>query len=576
MNFFKSILRLILILAAMALLVIAVYAIWRLARNHWAPLLLAAFLIVGLVIMAFTLAAYRRARRAGGQDAVWLLAGEVQAHTRLARLRLRAERIFSALELLSGMWFGSILQLSWRALFFRGAPTAPEGIVQTTARSSLEGPAAFAAPSGLFLIAIAYGLAYVAPAQRHWVCLFIAVVAVGTTLRHLHYAVGLTSLPTLLRRIRGTPYSSFAIVVLADLLSLVLIWNALLNWRGGELFSRAGTWRVLTLLYFADAWSVVKGLWSGTEPPLAIVLLTGAGVLYNATLLKALLNFGDFRRTDEDYTSIARAYCAIGRYTDALRTLERVNAPNMDTYTVRVGAYVGVSQLEMAWQNCKLILSLKQIDPTTEKILFMIWGQAMFLPLVPKAYVELLEKFMEVGNDVSVVNALDSVLPARLTPEAAHPLFDGSDRSKRFPLSFSRLLIGDQKLDEARRLLGELKPESVPEKIFRSYLVLYSETIVNKATTKQQDLEYFEHWSREHLDQISKWISGPLDEFNGLQRVLTFGPIFLVHTMAAALQSHYEQSWQFVLDQLKKSMAGDAFARETLVVLGQLERVVHP
>jgi hypothetical protein len=169
-------------------------------------------------------------------------------------------------------------------------------------------------------------------------------MGVNTMLRLVRYVVGLTPLPTQLRRSTLKPYLAFVMVAVTDLLSLALILNGILNWKRGEVASWLAIWNVISRLCFADSPGILKDALNGREPPLTDVLLTGVGVLYSGTLLKALRKFKEFQRTDSDYIQMAALWNLVGRYTDALKALEKIEEPSIGTYMQHARAIVGLGQ----------------------------------------------------------------------------------------------------------------------------------------------------------------------------------------------------------------------------------------
>jgi hypothetical protein len=61
---------------------------------------------------------------------------------------------------------------------------------------------------------------------------FIAMLAVVTGLRHLIYIIGVETVQKRLRRSWGNPFMRFVCIALFDLISIVLIYNAFVNWNG--------------------------------------------------------------------------------------------------------------------------------------------------------------------------------------------------------------------------------------------------------------------------------------------------------------------------------------------------------
>jgi hypothetical protein len=568
MNFPTILRRSLLTLVGIALTLVVAYAGWRVVKAYWAPLMLFTFVISGIAFTVFSAAAVNRARWSPSLDAIWLAAAETRARTGLARLQLAAEYPLIFLEMLTGTWLYLVIHSVWPMLSRRRSQRA-ESLIQAGTRVVLEGVQAGIAPTVFFLVLVAYGIAYVAPAEMYWIRAFLILMAINTMLRHVHYAVGFTSLPVQLRRTSVNPYIAFVIVAVTDLLSLTLTLNGILNWNAGEVASWTGIWNILRGL-FVDAWHIAKGVWNGRELPLRDMLPALAGVLYNGgTLLKTLLSLKDFRRDDSDYTQIAQSYCVIGRFTDALSALKKIKYPNSGTFYLSTAAHLGVSQFDSALEECKRFLSLQQKgDPTARQVLYTLVGVSANFPLAPDTYVELLRRCIKAGSDSLAMTAISA-----LAPEVVSPLFSDPSVAERFPLSYASVLLAEKKSEEARSWLDQVKPGGASERIFRSFLVLFA-TLANPDTTTQQDVANFEKWSREHFDEISHWVSNPSEGSDRVDRFLVYGYILRVQIIATHAQSHSAQSWLFVLEKLKEVLATEAFGG-SFSLLARLEEVTR-
>lgn len=564
MRAFKFILRALLVIVGIGLALLAIYAGWRLIRSHWAALLFFAFIAAGIIFAAAGAIMLSRAQHGLGRDALLLTLPDLLPQSRLAKVRQAAGKFLGVLIAAAGGWVGPL----WRATFKRRG-YGNESSVQFAMRSSFEGNVADFAPSALPLVLIAYLVAFLAPGQIFWVKAFLGVLGLQTIFRHLNYAVNLTSLPTILRRSPRQPYTSFLIVAVSDLASLILIFNSILNWSGGHLVVPPELLGVLKRLYFSDLWSVVKSVWNGKEPPLVDILITGAGVLYNSILLKTLLQVKDFQRTDEDYVSLASGYCGVGRYIEALATLEKIKQQTITTYSVRASAYIGVSQFDKATEECKRILALRGIDATPEHILNTLLSAALWLPLAPGAYLGLVRLSIETGSDVELANVLNMFVQNGMNVANALALFaNGNDQ--KLPLSYCTLLIANNQITEAQQWLNSVQINAVSGKIFHAYLVLTAATLANPNSTAQQDKDFFDNWSQQLLPQVSTWVSS--QTLRGLDLLSIFAPILTIQLIARRFQSHYEQSWLFVLEQLKKTIAADKIAQEGIGMITGLEK----
>jgi tetratricopeptide (TPR) repeat protein len=576
MNFLNGLFRWLAILLGIALTVLAAYVIWRLIKAHWAPIIFFAFLIEGILYAVLAVGFWAGARSSDGQEFLLSLYQEItlKALTPLERLQQGAERLLFLLELLTGSWFyPAAIRRTWLKLSRRPLQVF-DSPIQSGVRLSLEGVAAADAPTGLVLVLVAYGIAYVAPAEMHWTRAFLMLMGVNTMLRLVRYVVGSTPLPNQLRRSTLRPYLAFVIVAVTDLLSLTLVLNGILHWKGGEIASLPAIWDVLRRLCFAEALGLVKDVLNGREPPLTDVLLTGVGLLYSGTLLKTLRNFKKFRRKDADYAHLASLYCLIGHYTDALKALEKINAPSSEARLLRVAAYIGLSRLEKAWEECERVLRSETDSVDPARIFYTLANLSAMIPLKPEAYVEILKRAIKDGSDLAAYHALSIFVPIlRVKPEALRPLFNDTAMAKRFPLSYGLLLfLAKEQAEVVRSWLDQVEPLDVAEKIVYRQLVLRTRL----ATMELRAKEYFDEWSSQNFDEISHWISNPLPEgFDAVERSLVFGPILVVEIFAVRLDSQYEHRWHSVLEQLREGIEANQFWGKRRSFLQHVEGVVR-
>jgi hypothetical protein len=157
---FRKIFRWCFVALVCIILALAGYVIWRLIKAHWAPILFFAFVIIGIVEAVNAAVVAGRLRSQPSRDFLWIALTESGARTPLVRFQLKAQELIQLLEVMTGSWVCPFI----RSMLSR----RPESLIQYGAQLAVEGVTASAeAPTGLVLILVAYGIAYVAPAEMH-------------------------------------------------------------------------------------------------------------------------------------------------------------------------------------------------------------------------------------------------------------------------------------------------------------------------------------------------------------------------------------------------------------------------
>jgi hypothetical protein len=539
---------------------LAAYVIWRPLKAHWAPMLFFAFLIVGILEEGGYVVIRDRFRSRPTRESLLVVSAETRTRTPLVRFQLMTEKLLVLLEGLTGSWVFPMI----RSTFSR----RPESLIQYSAANIIEGMTAVAAaPTGLVLVLVAYGIAYVAPTEIHWTRAFLFVMGVNTMLRLVRYVVGCMPLPAQLRRSTLKPYLAFVVVAVTDLLSLALILNGILNWKRGEVASWLAIWNIIRRLCLTDSLGLVKDVLNGNEPRLADVLLTGMGMLYGGALLKALLKFKEFERSDPDYIQMAASWNLLGRYTNALKALEKIEEPSTDTYIEQAKAHIGSGQLEKAWEECKYISDVKFGRLRPGGTFMVLVGCAFGIPLKTETYVEIMRCGIENSPDLVVCDSLNLCLTTLgAKPQAFSPLFSDPAVAKRLPLCYGTLLIAEGKAKEARSWLDHLEPLRAAEKIEHLNLDLWA-TFNDPTITAQRKIDYIDEWNGQHFDEISGYVLSTNEGFDGFELTIVSEPILYFQIFAALVNSNYEHKWHSVLKQLKEKIKADKFGSQSISLL---------
>jgi hypothetical protein len=380
-------------------------------------------------------------------------------------------------------------------------------------------------------------------------------------LRHASYAVSVVPLPVRLRRTDGNPYVLFLIVAVSDFFSLVLTLNAVINWGTGGLASWDWLSDISKGILFGSLFDILRNLAKGVEPQLRDVLLSVAGVLYARTLLGSAYHFWEFRREDDDYRVIAQARCLLGQYNEALKALGKVRSTEGVTRSTRglmAAAYLGVNQLDRAWENARQ--SLDESAASSPEVFSALARLTVAFPFPQDTLIALLERGIGLpASDARVLDAIDQFSLSGARCETMMALFAEPSVADRLPLSYADLLMmsrDEANIQEARRRLDMAKPQSDVERILQLFLSMFASTAADPDTTLEQDAVVFNSWSRSYSNQVSDLISAVSKSAvsNNDECIILLGRFLLVVLLAERMKSSYEQAWRFTFDQLRHTV----------------------
>lgn len=184
---------------------------------------------------------------------------------------------------------------------------------------------------------------------------FLLVLYVACCLRLLSYSIG-RPLPTVLRRSPRSPYVRFILISVTWGIFLVCLLTALTygpGLVGAEGIADVGQ-DFLTLRR-------IRAVFESEPLRASDYYVIVAALLYDMAIVRTLLNFKEFGRTEEDNRVIAACFGRIGAFDDGLLWLEKCGSQTSDTgLTVRIGLLLGVNRIDHARTDAEHLLQLRK------------------------------------------------------------------------------------------------------------------------------------------------------------------------------------------------------------------------
>ena len=163
---------------------------------------------------------------------------------------------------------------------------------------------------------------------------------------------------------------------------------------------------ILSSLFFVHVLDVLHDIFKSRNPDIPTLIMNTTGLLYALTILESAYRFNEFRRSSDDYTAIGTTYNLLGRYTDALKTLEKVRTPTISSLFTRATAHLGVNQIDRAWADATRALRMQSESETPERILFILANLAMTVDLPLTVGAALIERGVELQAPDIMVSAI--------------------------------------------------------------------------------------------------------------------------------------------------------------------------
>src|SRR5581483_1514612 len=560
------VLKVILGIFAAALCVLASYAAWRVIRAHWAAILLFSYLAVGAAMVLVALIAAVRKKGVTPVDVYGVVRRVAAGREWLGPARAVMEQGLSFVVGLTGWPYPLIHGM-------RHAQYAAAGQLQAAASLSLEGVDVGAATTGLALVVATYAATYLGGGPSVFARAFLVVMVDHTISRHLVCAVGLTKLPVRVRQTLGSPYASFLVILACDFGTLVLGFNGIINWNRGAFASLPDLWAIASGL-FTDMFTTagVKAFLHGQQPRLIDVVVGAAGLLYYTTIVGAALHFQEFKRTDEDYQSLAHKRCLLGEFNDALKLMDKTAARTRPGEIIRAIAYVGVNQFERASNCLTAILHNNGHAPTPDAIFTALTNAATSVSMPSGVFVAFIKHGLRVPvSDERVAFAIQQLPDDAAINQDLLSTLDDAEVSKRAPLARALVLSNLGRLDESRTILDGLTARGVLDEVMRDCLLL-TVGIRNPNTTRAQDAAYFEQWTDQYFTSMTRALASvtAADE-----KTFLLSQLVPVAAFAQMLKSPRTQAWFFVLEDVRRDLRRDPANKDEVEIMERLEALLR-
>jgi hypothetical protein len=221
-------------------------------------------------------------------------------------------------------------------------------------------------------------------------------------------------------------------------------------------------------------------------------------------------------------------------------------------------AYLGVNQLDRAWENARQ--SLDESAASSPEVFSALARLTVAFPFPQDTLIALLERGIGLpASDARVLDAIDQFSLSGARCETMMALFAEPSVADRLPLSYADLLMmsrDEANIQEARRRLDMAKPQSDVERILQLFLSMFASTAADPDTTLEQDAVVFNSWSRSYSNQVSDLISAVSKSAvsNNDECIILLGRFLLVVLLAERMKSSYEQAWRFTFDQLRHTV----------------------
>jgi tetratricopeptide (TPR) repeat protein len=267
-------------------------------------------------------------------------------------------------------------------------------------------------------------------------------------------------------------------------------------------------------------------------------VISVAGGLYLINGFKAVFNYQDFRRTNEDLHSIASNQMRTGNYREARRWLDKVQQPEPLTYELYVAVNLAAGDFEKAEAAAQSYVEEKKIAPAlhqTEKMRTLTATLASVV--ISKAHLRryLMICLSTFSQDLFIRNCLGLLLyQNRLTVEEAFELFTDENTRHQHALSFGTVLMMMGSYDDALEALDQYTVQSAAEDLVRTCLIynaLWIIASVNVSFASLTELRSFEEKVIPHFQQLAGKVTNDFD------RVSVVEQLYLLSDLAATISS---------------------------------------
>jgi len=283
------------------------------------------------------------------------------------------------------------------------------------------------------------------------------------------------------------------------------------------------------------------------------------GVAYSLVILETTYHFHEFRRTDDDYVAMGNTYNLLGRFTDALKMVEKSKTRTTASLACRAVAYLGVNQFDGAWSYAQQALQSEDQNDAPDRVLLGLQFLMVAYSLSFSVGTTLMSRgiFLNLPDFIiaHLVFSFTTVEQVREDELNQLPTTVLSDKevAARYPLTHATLLVALGERNEGISILDTVHPKSLEEEIYKMFLTIMIK-VTDPSTTPDEDKKQFDSWSKENLPKFSQLAEG--------KAATTYGPVVIgilesVYGFATRLESQYQQSWLYIVNELAKIITAD-------------------
>ena len=406
--------------------------------------------------------------------------------------------------------------------------------------------------AALLIIGIGYGLAYLNVDGKGYGSAFIVLMGVSVALRNATYIVDSTSLPTKLRRNLANPYLVFVFILVCDLASLVLSFVIVVTGNPPDLIARAEILDTAKRLFaFRD---VLRVFWGESVTWLDAVV-SAVGILFYVALFSVILKYKDFERNDSDKLFRAEMQIALGKFVEAMRSLDLMSDKSSRSTALEVAALLGLNQFDRARQKALLFLQLRGGSTTSDEQLLLMIGAIVIAEIPENVRSSLFLWATEHGvsdvllyDSVGVIAAGGATLTTKMRSVIEH-------KSDSYPLTCALLRAAADEREGAMALAAQVKPGSEIEEIVRLCLLLRL-ALADPITSEEADSEKLGAWLNSELVTINGLIQG-LHE--SIHIAIAYAQLAIVRVEANKLLPSREQEVLFLGQLLRAKSRSEKF-----------------
>jgi hypothetical protein len=475
-----------------------------LGPSHWTAIVFVAYVTFGVAVIwidALQVAKTRTrpheammAARAGGAKSSWFdrVRGRVGHHLEAAEVLLH--------------WPAAVIDTLRRG---RAVVRSP---MHTDAAYRLDPPDLSSSAIALGLILAVAGVLVLGTPSPLFAKSFLMVLVSGIAVRHARYLVTGSSLPESLRRSRYKPYLGYFLVLCADIIgvavALCLIQpgveiNQLSSGDFLDSAMRVFQFKTNIPRSFRDLWRYET------------VILT-VGFLVSGSVVRNLIRFKEFQRTNEDYVAVAWLHNRLGEFQRAREYIAKTGTRLESGVSADVLALMGLDELERAHKTVIDFLPAREY-PTGSDSAWMFMASLGQMGAVPKLVRQRMVDLM-LASDASDMAMLSAVgFAQQAGADTLGLIGELASKADKYPLTLADLHVHAGNLGTATALLDNATLPSPTEQIVRENIRFWHSL---SDATAEEERQAIERWLDQGFPLIRKLLPEVVSYWN---RILVAG-----------------------------------------------------